>query len=166
MGGSHILFHNKNFHPFVHNILVVFFYESLRYFFVFCWQWFDAIFVAHFDVNKFTILYNKFKYAFTIGIIHMYVDRFVFSRKEKERKTEIFIYFWHNLLNYFRLQRYILFPNRPNFISRGSFLREPVDSADSSVPRLPSGVTKRLCLRHIVTPTIGNLLDNYWEPIG
>ena len=77
MGSSHILLHNKNFHPFVHNVLIVSLDKFFCHFFVFRGQWLNAFLVAHMNIHKFSVQYDKFKNTFAIGIAHMYMNWFV-----------------------------------------------------------------------------------------
>ena len=56
MDGSYILFHYKDFHPLIYNILIIFANKSLGNFFVFVGQRFDALLMTHMNIYKFTVL--------------------------------------------------------------------------------------------------------------
>lgn len=58
MSGTDGLFHDKHSHPFVNNIFIVFADKCFRDILVFGWHGFDALFMSHVDVHKFTILYD------------------------------------------------------------------------------------------------------------
>lgn len=78
MGGSYVLFQDKDLHPFLHNVFIILPNESHCHLFVFCRQRFDTLFVTYMNIHEFTVLDDEVKYAFAVGVAYMHMYRLMF----------------------------------------------------------------------------------------